>query len=82
MTAGVKQRYCAYCRVTRDDVGFKTVFHPASGTSRAQCSPCQEMRKRPREELDQRAKQDAAARAAANSEFQKSLAAERRKKLP
>ena len=82
MSAAVKQRYCAYCRVFREDTGFKTVYHTTSNSKRAQCSACQEIRKLTRDELNARAEQDAAARSAANSEFHKTLAAERRKKAP
>lgn len=47
----MKQKYCAYCRCYRDDHGFKEVKHKASNTRRAMCPPCQELRTRPRTEL-------------------------------
>lgn len=45
-------RFCMYCSKWRDPAGFKTIFHLKSGSKRGMCEPCQEMRKRPRDELE------------------------------
>lgn len=58
----MKQRFCPYCRTFRDDVDFKFVIHVKTGSKRGQCTPCQEMRKRPREELQKLAQEDADSR--------------------
>lgn len=52
------QRYCPYCQQFKPDKGFKQVLHFKSGSKRGMCPPCQELRKRPREELAAMAEQD------------------------
>lgn len=72
-------RYCMYCLCFREDAGFIFILHPSSGTKRGQCPPCQARRKKPRAELEQMAKNEAAARSARLSEMAK-VAAERKLK--
>lgn len=52
------ERFCPYCRTFRADFGFVKVRHPVNGSSRHMCPPCQEIRKKPREELEALAKRD------------------------
>jgi hypothetical protein len=53
----VKEKFCAYCRNWHPPVGFKTIVHVGSGSRRAMCPTCQNIRKKPREELEKLAKQ-------------------------
>jgi hypothetical protein len=46
------ERYCPYCMKGREDKGFKVVFHAGSKTRRVMCQVCQELRKKPRSELE------------------------------
>jgi hypothetical protein len=47
----MSQRFCLYCQKFRLDVGFKFVVHPQTNRTRGMCPACQEVRKKPREEL-------------------------------
>lgn len=62
-----RTRYCAYCRRHQDDVGFKLIPHVESGTRRSMCASCQEIRRKPRTELQRLAEQERAARKGASS---------------
>jgi hypothetical protein len=63
----VKTRFCAYCRQFKPDTGFKFVVHAQTLSKRGQCGSCQETRKKPREELNEMARKEVAARRAAQS---------------
>lgn len=41
----MKQRYCAYCRKTKPDKGFKAVPHLHSRTVRYMCAACHQTRR-------------------------------------
>ena len=49
-------KFCHYCRLTKDDMGFKKVPH-ATNTPRFMCPSCQDMRAKPREELERLARE-------------------------
>jgi len=51
-------RYCPYCQVFKPDKGFKQVLHFKSGSKRGMCQTCQDLRKRPRDELAAMAERD------------------------
>lgn len=73
-------RFCPYCRNHKNDEGFKPIFHFATRSKRLQCPSCQEMRKRPRTELEQLAELEGKARRNAISIATKRGIEERRKK--
>ena len=75
-------KFCAYCRLTKLNVGFKAIVHPGTGSRRYQCPTCQEVRKKPRTELEKLAETDAKARGKAQSELLKKIREERRKSEP
>ena len=76
----MKQVFCPYCRTFRADDGqFKFVVHVKTGSKRRQCSSCQETRKLPRDQLEQRAKADREARRKSISDATKRGMEEKRK---
>jgi hypothetical protein len=48
--AKLQVKFCQYCRRDKPREGFRLIPH-LSGSPRAQCADCQEIRKRPRSEL-------------------------------
>jgi hypothetical protein len=80
MTLAVKERFCPYCRCFKTDEGFKVVLHPATGSKRMQCTPCQETRKRPRAELVKLAADEGEAKRKAISEATKRGIEQRKKR--
>jgi hypothetical protein len=53
-------KFCEYCRKDKPRSGFRLIPHP-TGSPRAQCADCQEIRKLPRaalEELAEKAKKE------------------------
>lgn len=54
----MKERYCMYGRHFKPVEGFITIRHEASGTQRGMCTTCQEVRKKPRAELEALAARD------------------------
>lgn len=73
------QRYCGYCRSFKPDEGFKFVLHVNTGSKRGQCPPCQELRKKPRSDLEAMARREQELRSKTLSEAAKRSAAERKK---
>ena len=76
------QRWCAYCRCHKADVGFKFVLHLASNSRRAQCPSCQANRKLPRETLNQMAREERAERNRRASELAREALERKRKEPP
>lgn len=72
-------RFCIYCRRTKVDQGFKMIPNSAKGSAGAQCPACQDIRKKPRVELEALAKRESQERSARASRVAKQAAAERRK---
>lgn len=58
----MKELFCAYCRTFKPGAGFKVVPHLQSKTTRRMCPTCQDMRSKPRQELDRIARQESASR--------------------
>lgn len=51
-------RYCLYCRRDKPAKGFIQVLHPGSQTYRGQCTDCQAVRRKSREELEAMAEKE------------------------
>lgn len=76
----MKTKYCHYCRSTKPAEGFKLIRNSTASSIRNQCVSCQAIRKKPREELEQLARQDAANRNKNISDAVKRSIEERKKK--
>jgi hypothetical protein len=52
------EKFCGYCNRFKDGLGFRTILNIRNKSKRGMCPSCQEIRKRPREELEALAKRD------------------------
>jgi len=58
----MKELFCAYCRTFKPGKGFKVISHLTSNTTRRMCPSCQEVRTKPRSELQRLADKEKTAR--------------------
>jgi len=75
----MKSWFCPYCRNFKEDEGWKFVVHGKTLSKRRQCTPCQEKRKLPREDLLRLAREEGDARRKSISDATKRGIEERRK---
>lgn len=62
-----EKRFCQYCWRLKPDEGFKFILNVKSASRSAQCPACQDLRKKPRVELEEMARKEVAAKARENS---------------